>query len=162
MIGASYVGWVQWWAASAHPPHLVTIIPNVAPPEAFYNIPYEYGAFFLWGAIWWAEVLESNATADASGAAMNRTFTKKYGQLLRSLPAVDLDKAILGKENPFWRAWIDHPTEDDYWRRAAFWEGLRNTRIPVFHQSGWFDGDGIGSKLNYAKKFGPTATRIRN
>jgi predicted acyl esterase len=23
--------------------------------------------------------------------------------------------------------------------------------IPVFHQSGWFDGDGIGAKLNYLK-----------
>jgi len=151
MIGASYVGWVQWWAASARPPHLVTIIPNVAPPEPFYNIPYEYGAFFLWGAIWWADVLESNATADASGAALSRTLTKKYGQLLRSLPVVDLDKAILGKENPYWRAWIDHPAVDAYWQRSAFWDRLQGARIPVFHQSGWFDGDGIGSKLNYAK-----------
>ncbi len=151
MIGASYVGWVQWWAASARPPHLVTIIPNVAPPEPFYNIPYEYGAFFLWGAMWWADVLESNATADASGAAITRTLTKKYGQLLRSLPVVELDKKILEKENKYWRAWIDHPTEDSYWARAKFWEGLKTAPIPVFHQSGWFDGDGIGTKLNYAK-----------
>ena len=42
MIGGSYVGWVQWWAASQHPPHLVTIIPNVSPPDPFYNIPYEH------------------------------------------------------------------------------------------------------------------------
>jgi hypothetical protein len=151
MIGGSYLGWVQWWAASARPPHLVTIIPNVAPPEPFYNIPYEYGVFFLWGAMWWADVLESNATADASGAALSRTLTKRYGQLLRSLPVVDLDKAILGKENPYWRAWIDHPTLDAYWERSSFWNGLKGARIPVFHQSGWFDGDGIGSKLNYAK-----------
>ena len=49
MIGGSYVGWVQWWAAVERPPHLVTIIPNVSPPDPFYNIPYEYGTFFLWG-----------------------------------------------------------------------------------------------------------------
>src|SRR5262249_41893628 len=35
MIGASYVGWVQWWAASLHPPHLTTIIPNLSPPDPF-------------------------------------------------------------------------------------------------------------------------------
>jgi uncharacterized protein len=26
---------------------------------------------------------------------------------------------------------------------------MRDVRIPAFHQSGWFDGDGIGTKLNY-------------
>ena len=72
MIGGSYLGWVQWWAASQKPAHLVTIIPNVAPPDPHYNIPYEYGAFFLLGSIWWAQVLESEATADLSGAKMSQ------------------------------------------------------------------------------------------
>ncbi len=151
MIGGSYLGWVQWWAAAAHPPHLVTIIPNVSPPDPFYNIPYEYGSFMLWGAIWWADVLESNATADASGAAMARTMTKKYGQLLKALPVIELDKAVLGKENPYWRTWIAHPSNDAYWQPANFLDRLKNVNIPVFHQSGWFDGDGIGTKLNYQR-----------
>lgn len=149
MIGGSYLGWVQWWAASAKPPHLVTIIPNVAPPDPFFNIPYEYGVFFLWGAIWWADVLESAATADASGAAMERIMDKKYLTLLKSLPVIELDKAVLGKENPYWRKWIEHPTNDSYWDQANFVDRLADVRIPVFHQSGWFDGDGIGTKLNY-------------
>ncbi len=151
MIGASYLGWVQWWAASQNPPHLTTIIPNVAPPDPFYNIPYEYGVFFLTGAIWWADVLESEATADLSGAAISRIMDKKFGKLLRPLPVVDLDKAVLGKENPYWRKWIQHPVNDDYWAPANFLERLEDVRIPVFHQSGWFDGDGIGCKLNYLK-----------
>ncbi|MCK4342844.1 MAG: CocE/NonD family hydrolase [Phycisphaerae bacterium] len=151
MIGASYLGWVQWWAASEKSPHLVTIIPNVAPPDPFYNIPYEYGVFFLWGAIWWADVLESEATADISGAAISKILDKKYGKLLRELPVIDLDKTVLEKENPYWRKWIEHPVNDDYWAPANFSERLADARIPVFHQSGWFDGDGIGSKLNYAK-----------
>jgi uncharacterized protein len=46
MIGGSYVGWVQWWAASRKPPHLATIIPNVSPPDPFYNMPYDHGVFF--------------------------------------------------------------------------------------------------------------------
>lgn len=41
MVGASYGGWVQWWAASRKPPHLVTILPSVSPPDPFYNVPYE-------------------------------------------------------------------------------------------------------------------------
>ena len=151
MIGGSYLGWVQWWAAGAHPPHLVTMIPNVAPPDPFYNVPYEYGTFFLWGAIWWADVVESGATADISGAAFSKIGDKKYSRLLRALPVVDLDKTVLGKENPYWRQWIQHPTNDSYWQRADFLDRLKDVNVPVFHQSGWFDGDGIGTKLNYLK-----------
>ncbi len=151
MIGASYLGWVQWWAASERPPHLVTIIPNVAPPDPFFNIPYEYGVFFLQAGIWWADVLESEATADLSGAAFSKIGEKKYQKLLRSLPVIDVDKSVLGKENPYWRKWIEHPTNDEYWRQASFLDRLGEVRLPVFHQSGWFDGDGIGSKLNYLR-----------
>jgi putative CocE/NonD family hydrolase len=151
MIGGSYLGWVQWWAAGERPPHLVTIIPNVSPPDPFYNIPYEYGTFFLLGAIWWADVLETGATADISGRKLREVNEKKHHQLLKKLPVIDLDKAVLGKENPYWRKWIEHPTEDDYWRGVSFSRRLDKVRIPVFHQSGWFDGDGIGSKRNYAK-----------
>jgi putative CocE/NonD family hydrolase len=151
MIGGSYEGWVQWWAARERPPHLVTIIPNVSPPDPFYNIPYEYGVFFLWVSILWAEILDREATADLSGAVMSSIVEKKYNKLLRSLPVIELDKKVLGKENPNWRKWIEHPTNDDYWERANFLDRLRDVRIPVFHQSGWFDGDGIGSKLNYLR-----------
>ncbi|MBI3950252.1 MAG: CocE/NonD family hydrolase [Acidobacteria bacterium] len=151
MIGASYLGWVQWWAASQRPPHLVTIIPNVSPPDPFYNVPYEYGAFFLMGAIWWADVVESEATADLSGAALSKIGEKKYTKLLRSLPVIDLDKSVLGKENPYWRKWIEHPTNDAYWEQTNFLDYLKDVRLPVFHQSGWFDGDGIGTKLNYLR-----------
>ncbi len=32
-----------------------------------------------------------------------------------------------------------------------FLDTLKDINIPAFHQSGWFDGDGIGTKLNYAR-----------
>jgi len=150
MIGGSYVGWVQLWAASEKPPHLTTIIPNVAPPDPFFNIPYEYGAFFILGGIWWAEILEKEATGDLAGKAMAQINERKYEKILRSLPVLDLDKKILGKKNAYWRQWIEHNTNDAYWARSNFVDKLKTLDLPVFLQSGWFDGDGIGTKLNYA------------
>lgn len=150
MIGASYLGWVQWFALSQNPPHLVTIIPNVSPPDAFYNFPYEYGVFFIYGGIWWADIVASEATGDLTGAKMGAVFEKKYGKLLRDLPVIELDKKVLGGENKYWRTWIKNNTNNEYWKRASFSDSLAGVNIPVFHQSGWFDGDGIGSKLNYA------------
>jgi putative CocE/NonD family hydrolase len=151
MIGGSYVGWVQWWAASQKPPHLVTIIPNVSPPDPYYNLPYEYGVFFMKAAIWWAEILETEATADLSGKTIYKIMERKYDKVLRELPVIDLDRKILGKENPYWRKWIAHPDNDDYWEQANFLDKLKDVNIPAFHQSGWFDGDGIGTKLNYLR-----------
>jgi putative CocE/NonD family hydrolase len=149
MIGGSYMGWVQWWAAREAPPHLAVIIPNVSPPDPYFNIPYEYGSFFLLGAIWWADVLEKEATADLSGKAMMEIGKKKYARLLRHLPVIDLDEKVLGKKNRYWREWIAHPDNDGYWDRASFLDHLESFDAPAYHQSGWFDGDGIGSKLNY-------------
>jgi len=151
MIGGSYSGWVQWWAASQRPPHLVTIIPNVSPPDPFYNFPYDHGVFFLLPVMAWVDILEHGATADVSGKKFMDIAERKYHKLLKKLPVIDLDKVILGKEIPYWRKWIEHPTDDAYWQQIGFFQHLDKVNIPVFHQSGWFDGDGIGSKLNYAR-----------
>ncbi len=151
MVGGSYVGWVQLWAAVARPPHLVTIIPNVAPPDPFYNIPYEYGSFFIFGSIWWAEILESNATGDLSGKAINKIGERRYEKILKRLPVVELDKEIFGRINPYWRQWIENNRDGGFWEPVNFLKKLKDLDLPVFLQSGWFDGDGIGSKLNYAQ-----------
>ncbi len=149
MIGGSYVGWVQLWAAATKPPHLTTIIPNVAPPDPFYNIPYEYGVFYILGSFWWAEILESEATGDLSGKTMSKISERKYEKILKTLPVIDLDKKVLGKKNPYWRKWIKNNVNGGYWERANFNEKLKTLNIPVFLQSGWFDGDAIGTKMNY-------------
>jgi putative CocE/NonD family hydrolase len=151
MIGGSYGGWVQWWAAAEAPPHLVTIIPQVSPPDLFHNLPYDYGVFFLYGSMWWLEVVETEATADTTGEKLKALMTPDYFKRLEKLPVIDLDKAILGKENAHWRRWIEHNSDDAYWQQANFHEHMDRIKIPVFHMSGWFDPDGIGSKLNYAR-----------
>jgi putative CocE/NonD family hydrolase len=154
MIGASYLGWVQWWAARERPPHLAAMIPNVSPPDPYYNIPYEYGAFFLLGAIWWADVVEAEVTADLSGRAFADLMEKEYTKILRHLPVIDLDEIVLGEKNKYWREWIAHPDNDEYWAKISFLDHLEDLDVPVYHQSGWWDGDGIGSKLNYATMAG--------
>ncbi len=149
MIGASYAGWVQLWAAAKKPPHLVTIIPNVAPPDPFFNVPYEYGTFFLYAAIWWAEVVETEATGELAGTALGKILNRKYQKILQKLPVIELDKDIFEKVNPYWRKWIENNTNKGYWEKCNFMGKLKDLDIPVFLQSGWFDGDGIGTKLNY-------------
>jgi len=150
MIGGSYLGWVQWWAASRHPPHLVTMIPNVSPPAPYFNFPCEQGALFLATALWWASVVEKEMTADLTGLSLRESFELMDRGKLDHLPVIELDEIILGEKNSYWREWLAHPDYDDYWRSIGFMDAMKEMNIPVYHQSGWFDGDGIGSKLNYA------------
>ncbi len=150
MMGGSYLGFVQWAAAAERPPHLVTIIPNVSPTDPFYNVPYEYGVFTLW-SLWWADVVESDACSDVTGAGLRKISEKKFRKLFGALPVVDLDEIVLGKRNRYWRNWIEHPSFDSYWAPSSFLDKLGDVNLPVFHQSGWFDGDGIGTKLNYLR-----------
>ena len=149
MVGGSYLGWVQFWAAVQKPPHLVTIIPNVVPPDPFYNLPYEYGSFFILGALWWAEMVEKEAASDVTMKKFFEVSGRDYEKDLDHLPVIDLDLKIFGKKNPYWREWVKHNTNDSYWERANYLDRLKDLDIPVFLQSGWLDGDTIGSKLAY-------------
>ncbi|MCX4242098.1 CocE/NonD family hydrolase [Paraliomyxa miuraensis] len=147
MVGPSYLGWVQWLAAVEQPPHLVTIIPNVAPPDPLYNIPYEHGVMHTMGSLWWLDVVATEAHADLTGKALHAVNTKPYDQLLRTLPVIDLDQTVLGGTSRHWHEWVAHSTLDDYWAGASYLDQLGRVEIPVLNQSGWFDDDTIGSKL---------------
>lgn len=151
MIGGSYLGWVQFWAAVQKPPHLVTIIPNVVPPDPFYNFPYEHGSFFILAALWWAEMVEREAGSDLTMRKFFEIGSRDYEKDLDHLPVIDIDLNIFGKKNRYWREWIKHNVNDSYWERANYLDKLKDLNIPVFLQSGWFDGDTMGSKLSYLR-----------
>jgi putative CocE/NonD family hydrolase len=151
MVGGSYLGWVQFLAAAQKPPHLVTIIPNVVPPDPFYNIPYEYGSFFILASLWWAEMVEKEAASDITMKKFFEVSDRDYAKDLDHLPVIDLDLRIFGKKNSYWRKWVEHNRNDSYWERANYLDKLKDLDIPVFLQSGWLDGDTIGSKLAYLR-----------
>jgi len=149
MIGASYLGWTQWLAASRLPPHLKAMIPNVSPPEAYFNFPHENGALMLSTSLWWADILERNASADISGFAFLESFSRLDQEKLLHLPVIELDQILFNQKIPYWREWLFHPDYDAYWKGVSFLDKLKTSEVAIFHQSGWFDGDGIGSKLNF-------------
>jgi putative CocE/NonD family hydrolase len=148
MIGSSYDGFVQFAAAVEGPPHLVTIVPNVSVPDLFVQVPYEQGVFSNYSIIW-TDVVESEATADLSGQALQRIREKDWAGMLDHLPVVDLDKRVLGREIPYYREWIEHFTYDEYWTQSSTLEKLSALDLPVFLQSGWFDENTIGTQLGY-------------
>ena len=143
MIGGSYLGFVQWAAAREGSEHLKCLIPIVSPPDPFFNIPYAFGPIFLYPSLWWAAIVEGK------GMQTPKTLTKL--DAMRTLPLKDVDTKIFGHPIPFFQEWLQHPTNDAYWDQVNFNDRMKTMRpIPALHVSGWFDGDGIGTKRNYA------------
>ncbi len=141
MIGASYGGMVQWQAAVMNPPALKAIVPQVSPPSAFFNIPWDHGVFFLWGNLWWAGVVREK-TMNFSG------FGVPSAQKLKTLPLSKLDEAIWGKTIPFYDSWLERDRPSDY-PGFAYTEQIHRLRIPTLMITGWWDGDLIGTQLNW-------------
>ncbi|MDE2127608.1 MAG: CocE/NonD family hydrolase [Armatimonadetes bacterium] len=146
MIGASYGGFVQWAAASENSPHLKCIVPIVSPPDPFFNVPYAFGALFLAPDLWWLQVVDQKVVHIPDPLEPMR---KLVAHPLTPLSSVD--KLILGHTSPQWQEWLKHSTNDTYWKRGSFDQKLKSIGpLPALNVSGWFDGDGIGTRLNYA------------
>lgn len=144
MIGGSYLGMTQWQAAVEKHPALKCIVPQVSPPDMFFNIPYDHGIPFLFGSIWWARVVQG---AGGMGGAF-APITSLRGLL--TLPITQADDAVLGFDVPFVDQWWARTTNKAF-APANFQHDLKNVDIPALMISGWWDGDGIGTKLNWER-----------
>jgi putative CocE/NonD family hydrolase len=141
MIGASYVGFVQWAAAASHHPALKCIIPQVSPPaSAMHNLPYDYGTFLLLGNLKWGNIVRDRKANMSAGLPHPKKFD--------TLPLSKTDDAVLGQDLPFYDRWLERTTSAD-WKGWNFYDEFPKITIPALHISGWWDGDEIGTNLNW-------------
>lgn len=137
MIGASYVGVVQWYAAKSRHPALKAIVPQVSPPDPDQNIPYEGGVFLL-ATAWWAKMLD------------NPQGKVDWDKVMSTLPLSDLDEA-LGSKQKFLDEWLAHPpTDAEYWNPYRYQHCEMD--VAVLNISGWFDGDQPGAPQNFVAR----------
>lgn len=132
--GRSYGAIVQWQLAPLGHPSLVCMAPHVIMDDYFADCHYVGGAFqlalSLGAALIWTTSLSAVTLEPARELFLNQ-------RTLRHLPLLDLDVESIGREVPFWREWLEHPTNDDYWRRIR--HDVEGTSVPVFQQCGWYD-----------------------
>lgn len=143
MIGGSYLGYVQWAAAVERHPALKCIVPQVSPPDPFFNIPFDHGIFFLYGSLWWANIVK-NRESDMSQISVAPPHPEK----LTTLPLTRLPEEVLGVRIPFFEKWVAMDRPSDY-TSGNYGADLAKVTIPALHISGWWDGDGIGTKRNW-------------
>ena len=157
MFGASYVGATQWLAASTSPPHLTAICPNITGSDYFEGWAYRGGAFELGFSLSWTLSALTLRDADSLRRRLGLTDADQEAMIdavdgleagLRALPLTEqplVDPAVA----PYYREWLAHPTDDDYWRRWRIEDRYAEITIPSLNVGGWHDIFLKGTIRNY-------------
>lgn len=146
MYGGSYVGATQMLASVGKPPHLVAIFPYVTAAEYYDGWTYQSGAFMQWFAGSWSTGLAKDTLRrKVDDLATPRpwmweTPVEEY-QLLALPTVTDIAR--------YYRDWVDHETDDDYWRRWKISDHYPELTVKALHGGGWHDIFLKGSIKNY-------------
>lgn len=139
--GGSYLGHVQWAAASEKPPSLVAMFPAVASTNLYSNWITHGGAFrlsfnFGWGVVRMPyRIMQPQSYFTGKDAAPEL----RYEHLLLHLPLETMDEAAFHHPVKHWRDWLKHESYDSYWKQISDEERFGNVQAPVHTQGGWFD-----------------------
>ncbi len=139
--GGSYLGHVQWRAATQSPPSLVTAFPQVASTNIYKNWLTQGGAFRLSFNYGWGVVRMPNRIM-----LPQYWHTEKYAppelsyeNILTYLPLKDIDLQNAGQVVPHFRDWLKHQSYDEYWKSISDEEHFDKVMVPVHTSGGWFD-----------------------
>ena len=156
MYGASYYAATQLLAATARPPALKALAPQVTASDFHDNWIYYGGALQLGFALYWALGLAAAELArrQAAGESLESQAEELAGLLadpasaFRTRPLSEI--GVLNTLLPAWRDWLAHPTRDEFWQRISVRDQHADLDLPALHVGGWFDIFLRGTLSNFA------------
>jgi uncharacterized protein len=165
MYGASYYAATQLLAATAHPPALHAIAPQVTASDYHDEWTYRGGALQLGFTLYWALGLAAAEAQRRSAAGEDLAdLTAELQELIddpwqafRTRPLDSLD--ALSTLLPAWADWLAHPERDEFWKSISIAEHFATLDIPALHIGGWFDIFLHGTLANFEGLSGSTAAQ---
>jgi putative CocE/NonD family hydrolase len=139
--GGSYLGHVQWAAASQAPAALVAMFPAVASTNIYANWLTHGGAFRLSFNYGWGVVRMPNRIMLPQYWHTEAYSPKelKYETILDHLPLNTGDTRSAGGTVKHYRDWLRHSSYDDYWKSISDEERFEKITVPAHTHGGWFD-----------------------
>ncbi len=139
MAGRSYTAATQWLAAAERPPSLRAIAPIVTGSDYYNGWIYQGGAFQLGFNLFWVHLM----TAPGDRVSLTKQF--------RHLPLSNPPLLQSSKAGRFYRDWLAHPTDDEYWRAFAVNRRYANIAVPALNVGGWYDLFLAGTLENFMR-----------
>jgi putative CocE/NonD family hydrolase len=156
MYGASYYAATQLLAATARPPALKALAPQVTASDFHDDWIYQGGALQLGFTLYWALglaagelVRRQNAgeALDAEAKELRQLLADPH-QAFRSRPLAEI--GALRTLLPAWQDWLEHPGRDAFWRALSVADHHPALDLPALHVGGWFDVFLRGTLANFA------------
>lgn len=148
--GLSYMGWTQWWTATQAPPSLKCIVPEVAPPDQFFNGPYQNGILVCWAMDWAGMMAGRTPNSIGKGGYGGFAATRDFDY--RLTPYIELDDRRKHGHTKWFDKWIlQNTAAGEYWRGIAYQTPADYAKVqaPSLAISGWFDANFPGTPMNY-------------
>src|SRR3954449_12902438 len=139
LSGRSYVGATQWLAAAEQPPALTAIAPVVTGSNYFHGWVYQGGAFQLGFNLFWVNLMSRRRRRDSS-------FTVQVAHL----PITEPPQVDEGEAGKFYRQWLSHSTDDEYWQALSINQKYDRIGVPALNVGGWYDVFLGGTLENFA------------
>ncbi len=139
MVGASYLGYVQWAAASTGNPYLKALVSIVTAGSAFGDLPRKGGTY------------SSGGLALAFGLAYQHFDPSKlirddWDELLKIRPIQAISKVGIGRSIHYIDEELEHEHDDVFWQTMDFTRKKEAITVPAMIVSGWFDDNQAGTR----------------
>ncbi|HET9900287.1 MAG TPA: CocE/NonD family hydrolase, partial [Actinomycetes bacterium] len=128
--GGSYLGLVQWLSAPLGSRYLKCMAPRVICTDFYRGLNYPGGALQLNVLMTWG--------MRTSGRTAQSIEYHNWREAFRTLPLWDCDSAA-GRDLRFWKDWLDHPTDDEYWAPLNVEARWGEIAAPALSMGGWYD-----------------------
>jgi putative CocE/NonD family hydrolase len=136
LVGASYMGYVQWAVADRLPPQVKAMIPQVTESalslEFLRRDAFSLEAPFVWGVL--------TASQERRWAMLRQPFqTRRTQRAMYTLPLGHADIAALGHRSGYIQDILTHDAVDPYWSDVDHRHQVAAVSVPVSSIGGWYD-----------------------
>lgn len=146
MIGGSYDGFSQWAATKNLHPALKTIIPTASVGFGL-DFPMYNNCFSPYMLRW---LNYAKKQTDSKLFIDEKKWLSLYNSYYKKGVAFNKLDSLLGKTNPIFQKWLEHPSFDAFWQsKLPYKNDFAKIDIPVLTFTGYFDADQRGAMYYY-------------
>lgn len=136
LLGASYLGYVQWAVADRLPPQVKAMVPHVTESGLTLEFLREDGLSLETPFGWGVQV----AVQERRFALLRqRGQAKKLERALNTLPLAQADVVAIGHRSDYIQDVLAHPETDPRWAAVDHRARVADVTVPVSAIGGWYD-----------------------
>lgn len=141
MLGASYLGFVQWSVAADAGPELKALVPQVTSAD-FNHFRYQGGSLNLEMSLGWSTMMTMQAVSGMkliSSLLSNAQRDRRLERAYMRLPLGEADRLVVQRPSESFQDQLLYGPEDDYWAPVDFSGRLTAVQVPAYLMGGWYD-----------------------